>query len=158
MSEKKIKTQTDLLSAIEKEKASGKRIGFTNGCFDILHLGHIRYLTRAKEGCDILIIGVNSDGSVKKIKGSSRPINSQQARLEVLASLECVDFLTVFEEETPENLIKALSPDIIFKGGDWKEEDIAGSSHVKSYGGEVSVIPYVEGHSTTSLIEKIQKA
>ncbi len=157
MRENKIKTQRDLLEIVKKEKASGKRIGFTNGCFDILHLGHVKYLQMAKKECDTLIIGVNSDSSVKKLKGDARPLNSQEARLAVLASLECVDYLTVFEEDTPEALIKALSPDTIFKGGDWREKDIVGSGHVKGYGGTVRVIPYVEGYSTTDFIERIRK-
>ncbi|MFC1644099.1 D-glycero-beta-D-manno-heptose 1-phosphate adenylyltransferase [Candidatus Omnitrophota bacterium] len=153
----KIKTQADLVDIVKKEKSSGKTIGFTNGCFDILHLGHIRYLADAKKECDLLVIGVNSDASVRSIKGTERPINVQEARMEVLAALECVDFLTLFEEDTPEKLIKELTPDILFKGGDWSEEDIVGADHVKSHGGRARVIPYLEGYSTTELIKRLRE-
>ena len=157
MTAEKIKAPTELAAALEKEKASGKTIGFTNGCFDILHLGHIRYLEEAGKDCDILVVGLNSDRSVKSIKGDSRPVNNEKARAEVLAALDCVDFITLFDEDTPENLIKALTPNILFKGGDWKEEDIMGSDHVKSNGGKVQVIPYIEGYSTTEIIQKIKE-
>ena len=158
MSKQKIKTWKELADIIGEEKASGKTAGFTNGCFDILHLGHIRYLEEAKAACDILVVGVNSDSSVKSIKGASRPINDEKVRSEVLSALECVDFITVFEEDTPQNLIESLGPDILFKGGDWKEDEVAGGAHVKGQGGEVKIIPYVGGYTTTDLIEKIKKA
>jgi len=154
----KIKTQTELAAVLKSEKASGKVIGFTNGCFDILHPGHVEYLNAAKKECDLLIIGVNSDGSVKRLKGDTRPINHQDARAKVLSALESVDFLTLFEEDTPEELIKSLNPDILFKGGDWKEEDIAGADFVKANGGKVRVIAYVKGFSTTKLIEKLRES
>jgi rfaE bifunctional protein nucleotidyltransferase chain/domain len=153
----KIRQQAELLNIVEKEKTSGKVIGFTNGCFDILHLGHIRYLSEAKKECDLLVIGVNSDGSVRRLKGDGRPVNAQEARLEVLAALECVDFLALFEEDTPEKLIENVTPDILFKGGDWNEDTIVGADHVKAHGGKVRVIPYVEGYSTTDLIKKLRK-
>ncbi|MGD2278647.1 MAG: D-glycero-beta-D-manno-heptose 1-phosphate adenylyltransferase [Candidatus Omnitrophota bacterium] len=155
MSTKKLKSLAELADIIVKEKASGKKIGFTNGCFDILHVGHIRYLEEARRDCDVLVIGVNSDSSVKSIKGSRRPINDEKARTEVLAALECVDYLALFAEDTPKKLIEALTPDILFKGGDWKEEDIAGADHVKANGGKVRVIPYVEDYSTTEIIRRI---
>ncbi|MBL7073323.1 MAG: D-glycero-beta-D-manno-heptose 1-phosphate adenylyltransferase [Candidatus Omnitrophica bacterium] len=154
---KKIKSQSELLEILEKERSLGKKIGFTNGCFDILHTGHVRYLTAAREACDILVVGVNSDGSVKQIKGDERPINNSDARMEVLSALESVDFLTLFEEETPEKLIGALLPNILFKGGDWKEEDVVGAVCVKENGGEVKIIPYVTGFSTTDIINKMKK-
>ena len=157
MMTEKIKTQAELAEIVKREKSSGKTVGFTNGCFDILHLGHVKYLDEAKRGCDLLVIGVNSDGSVKRIKGKGRPVNSQETRMEILAALECVDFLTVFEEDTPERLIETLTPDVLFKGGDWHEGNIAGAGHVKSQGGKVRVIPYVEGYSTTGLIERLKK-
>jgi len=153
---KKIKTQQDLARIVAEKKSLGKRIGFTNGCFDILHPGHVRYLDEASKSCDILIIGVNSDESVKRIKGQDRPFNAERARMEVLAGLESVDFLTIFEENTPEELIKDLGPDMLFKGGDWDEKDIAGASHVKAHGGEIRIIPYVGEYSTTKLIKKIK--
>jgi len=153
----KIKSQRELLKILEKEKSLGKKIGFTNGCFDILHAGHVRYLTVAREACDKLVVGVNSDGSVKRIKGDERPINNSDARMEVLSALEFVDFLTLFEEETPEKLIAAIVPNILFKGGDWKEEEVAGADCVKKNGGEVKIIPYVSGFSTTNIINKMKK-
>lgn len=154
----KIKTQEELAEITKREKQAGKTVGFTNGCFDILHLGHIKYLNEAKKKCALLIIGVNSDNSVRQIKGASRPLNAQQARLEVLAALEYVDFLTTFDESTPRTLIERIKPDILFKGGDWDEKDIVGADYVKAHGGKVRVIPYVEGYSTTELIERMRKA
>jgi rfaE bifunctional protein nucleotidyltransferase chain/domain len=132
-------------------------VGFTNGCFDILHVGHVRYLRDARAECDLLIVGVNSDDSVKRLKGPDRPVNRQDARMEVLGALECVSYVTMFEEDTPETLIKLLTPDVIFKGGDWKEADIIGGEHVKKNGGKVRVIPFVEGYSTTNTINKMKK-
>lgn len=153
----KIKTQKELAAIISKEKESGKRVGFTNGCFDIIHLGHVRYLADARSECDLLVVGLNSDVSTKSIKGDERPINPEMARAEVLAALESVDFITIFEEDTPEELIKTLTPDVLFKGGDWKEGEIAGGSHVKKNGGEVKIIKFEEGFSTTGLIERLKK-
>lgn len=156
MNNSKIKTREELEKMIEKEKASGKRIGFTNGCFDILHVGHVRYLSQARKHCDTLVVGLNSDASVKRLKGESRPINPQWARGEVLASLESVDLVTVFDEDTPRALIELLSPDVLFKGGDWKEDEIVGAEHVKSCGGKVIVIPFVAGYSTTGTIDRLK--
>jgi rfaE bifunctional protein nucleotidyltransferase chain/domain len=157
MAAKKIQVQPMLADIVKKGKASGKVVGFTNGCFDILHLGHIRYLNETKKECDILVVGVNSDTSVKSIKGSGRPVNDQESRMGVLAALESIDYLTLFDEDTPEKLIEKLTPDIIFKGGDWDEKDIVGAGHVKAHGGKVRVIPYVEGYSTTDLIKRLRK-
>lgn len=157
MSAEKIKKRSELAEIIKRKKASGKRVGFTNGCFDILHLGHVKYLYEARNNCDILIIGVNSDDSVKRLKGDERPLNEQGARLEVLASLESVSFVTLFDEDTPMELIELLSPDVLFKGGDWDEKDIVGADHVKANGGEVKVIEYVEGFSTSGLIDQIKE-
>lgn len=145
-----ILTNKELQREIKNLKKEGKKIVFTNGCFDIIHAGHIRYLKEAKKLGDILVIGLNSDKSVRKIK-PSRPINSENERAEVLSSLEMVDFVTLFEEETPYKLIKLLEPDVLVKGGDWKVEDIVGAELVK----EVYSLPYVEGFSTTGVIEKI---
>lgn len=136
----------------ESAQSSGKKIVFTNGCFDIIHIGHIRYLREAKSLGDILIIGMNSDISVSRIK-PKRPVNSQNHRAEVLSSLEMVDYVTLFDEETPYELIKFLQPDILVKGGDWKKEDIIGSDVAK----ETYSLPYFEGISTTKLIERIKK-
>lgn len=133
-----------------------KKVVFTNGCFDILHVGHVRYLKQARSLGDILIVAVNTDSSVKKLKGDSRPVQNENDRAEILASLECVSFVSLFAEETPEELIKMLRPDVLVKGGDWKEDQIVGSAFVKSYGGLVKSLPFVEGRSTTSIIEKMK--
>ncbi|MDP8298663.1 MAG: D-glycero-beta-D-manno-heptose 1-phosphate adenylyltransferase [Candidatus Tantalella remota] len=153
----KIKTREEAAKIVTLEKAAGKKVGFTNGCFDILHLGHVRYLNETKKDCDVLVVGLNSDGSVNRLKGDERPMNGQDSRAEVLAALESVDLVTVFDEDTPEELIKVLTPDMLFKGGDWKEKEIVGAEHVKGAGGKVKVIFYVEGYSTTKFIEKIKK-
>jgi len=152
----KIKTWAELTGIILDAKNTGRIVGFTNGCFDILHAGHVRYLKEARNKCDILIVGVNSDSSVRALKGKTRPVNPEIARTEVLAALECVDLLTVFNEDTPENLIKMLVPDILFKGGDWKEDSVVGAHHVKEKGGKVVIIPYIEGYSTTDIIERMK--
>ncbi len=136
---------------------SGLKIVFTNGCFDILHIGHIKYLKEAKTYGDKLIIGLNSDSSVKRLKGEQRPIVPENERAEVLDSLKPVDYIVIFEEDTPMELIKIVKPDVLVKGGDYTEEKIVGADYVRSYGGIVVVIPYIEGRSTTSLIEKIRK-
>ena len=132
-----------------------KTIAFTNGCFDILHFGHVSYLEAAKKKNRILVIGLNSDQSIRKIKGPQRPIIQQTKRAALLAALECVDFVTIFNEETPLKTIEALKPDILIKGADWKGKEVVGSQVVKSYGGEVEYISYVPGSSTTKIIEKI---
>ncbi len=153
----KIRTREETGRIVSREKKAGKKVGFTNGCFDILHLGHVRYLQETKNDCDVLVVGLNSDVSVRRLKGDERPMNAQDSRAEVLAALESVDLVTIFDEDTPEDLIKMLTPDMLFKGGDWKEEEIVGAEHVKGSGGRVKVIPYVEGYSTTKFIEKIKK-
>ncbi|MBP7056719.1 MAG: D-glycero-beta-D-manno-heptose 1-phosphate adenylyltransferase [Candidatus Omnitrophica bacterium] len=151
----KIKSLSELKSELKRSRRHGLKTVFTNGCFDILHLGHIDYLERAKKLGDILIVGLNSDGSVKKLKGPSRPINSQKARARMLAALECVDFVTIFNEETPAKVIKNLCPDVLVKGGDWKVKDIVGSDFVVSMGGRVVSLKFVKGYSTTGLIKKM---
>ena len=137
-------------------KDYGKRLVFTNGCFDILHRGHIEYLNEAKSFGDYLIVGLNSDSSVKRLKGSDRPINNENDRALVLDNLKAVDFVIFFNEDTPYNIIKEISPDILVKGGDWKEDDIVGSDIVKSYGGKVYSLKFVNSYSTTDLIKKIR--
>jgi len=149
----KIKTHEELEDILCEAKASGMKIGFTNGCFDILHPGHVRYLEKAKAVCDILVVGLNSDSSVKMIKGPERPINTEDKRIEVLAALESVDYVSLFDEETPIKLIEKLTPDMLFKGGDWTEDTIAGSRHVKANGGKVVLVPYEDG----PLIESMKK-
>jgi rfaE bifunctional protein nucleotidyltransferase chain/domain len=130
------------------------KIVFTNGCFDLLHRGHIYYLSRARELGDLLVVGLNSDSSVTKLKGPGRPVNSQEARAEVLGALAFVDYIIVFEEETPLNLIIALEPDLLVKGGDYIVEDIVGYREVTCRGGRVETIPLMEGYSSSSIIHR----
>jgi len=134
-----------------------QKIVFTNGCFDILHRGHIEYLAQAANHGDVLVIGLNTDNSVKRIKGDSRPVQDQLARAMVLASLQFVSAVIMFDEDTPYELIKRVQPDILIKGSDYKIEDIVGCDIVTSKGGEVVTIDFVEGYSTTSIIEKLKK-
>jgi D-beta-D-heptose 7-phosphate kinase/D-beta-D-heptose 1-phosphate adenosyltransferase len=131
-----------------------KCIVFTNGCFDLLHRGHVYYLSRARELGDLLVVGLNSDASVTLLKGPGRPVNTLQARAEVLGSLAFVDYIIVFEEETPLNLIARLGPDVLVKGGDYKAEDIVGYRELISRGGRVETIPLLEGYSSSSIIER----
>ena len=142
----------ELKEAVDRLKADGKKIVFTNGCFDIVHIGHIRYLKKARVLGDVLVIGLNSDKSVSMIK-PERPINPQNYRAEILSSLEMVDYVTLFDEETPYELIKFIKPDILVKGGDWKKEDIVGSDIVK----DTLSLPYIKGISTTKIIERIKR-
>lgn len=137
------------------EKREGK-IVFTNGCFDILHAGHTMYLQKAAEYGDILIVGVNSDPSVKRLKGSARPVNKAEDRTAVLAALECVSYVVVFDEDTPENLIHAVKPNVLVKGGDYEDKAVAGADFVKENGGKVVLIPLLEGRSTTNMIDKVR--
>ena len=134
-----------------------KKIVFTNGCFDLLHKGHVTYLRQARKLGDRLIVGLNSDASVKRIKGPGRPVNGQKDRAEVLSELKCVDRVIIFYEDTPEKLIRKIRPDVLVKGGDWKKNKIVGADFVESYGGRVRTIPFVKGFSTTGILEKIQK-
>jgi rfaE bifunctional protein nucleotidyltransferase chain/domain len=156
MLSKKIKNLPLAAAAIRRLRKNNRKIVFTNGCFDILHAGHVTYLSKAKSLGDILVIGLNSDSSVKKIKGKSRPIVSQKNRALLLAGLEAVDFVVIFNELTPARLIRAVRPDVLVKGGDWKKEKIVGAEFVESYGGKVKSLKYVEGLSTRGLIAKIK--
>lgn len=153
----KIKTVLELHPLLGILQAMGKKIVFTNGCFDIIHTGHTRYLAKAKSFGDLLIVAVNSDSSVRMIKGEKRPINTQAERAEILAALESVDFVTIFDEPDPHKIISELQPDVLVKGGDWPIEKIIGRDVVEARGGKVVNVPYVEGASTTSIIEKILK-
>lgn len=154
----KIKTLEEIKADCEKLKQQGKTIVFTNGCFDILHPGHTRYLEQARSLGDYLIVAVNSDGSIRKIKGPGRPIMPESARAEVLAALQFVDAVVIFEEPDPYCIIKELVPHVLVKGGDWPEDEIIGSDIVKTGGGRVVRIPYIEGLSTTAIIERIAKS
>jgi rfaE bifunctional protein nucleotidyltransferase chain/domain len=140
-----------IMTACENE---GTRVVFTNGCFDLLHKGHVTYLEKAKELGDLLVVALNSDESIRQLKGSSRPLIPLADRLEVVAALGSVDFVTWFEEETPVALIKLLQPPILVKGGDWVVDQILGSKEVLSRGGKVYSLPYIQGHSTTELIAR----
>ncbi|OVE73525.1 bifunctional heptose 7-phosphate kinase/heptose 1-phosphate adenyltransferase [bacterium B13(2017)] len=140
---------------LEKVSSKPKNLVFTNGCFDILHVGHIRYIQKSNQLGQCLVIGLNSDISVKKIKGKSRPINNENDRAEVLLALSCVDHVILFDEDTPFELIKMLKPDILTKGGDYTKQDIVGYDIVTSYGGKVIVLPFEKGYSSTKIINKL---
>ncbi|ACD66234.1 MAG TPA: D-glycero-beta-D-manno-heptose 1-phosphate adenylyltransferase [Sulfurihydrogenibium sp.] len=146
----------DYLDIIQKEREKGKKIVFTNGCFDIIHAGHVDYLEKAKSLGDFLVVGLNSDESVKRLKGPTRPVNPVEQRKKVLQALKPVDLVIVFEEDTPERLIKEIKPDVLVKGGDWKIENIVGADFVMSYGGKVYTIDFVYDTSTTKIIEKVK--
>lgn len=133
------------------------KVAFTNGVFDLLHSGHIDVLTAARETADALVVGVNSDESVRRLKGPTRPVRSDAERAYVLAALECVDLVVIFPEDTPLSLVKHLKPDVIVKGGDYSEETIVGAQEVKSWGGTVVVVPLTAGHSTTAIIRKLSE-
>ena len=153
----KILERTALKDKLEELRKKGKKIAFTNGCFDILHVGHVRYLREAKKTADVLVLALNSDSSVRSLKGEKRPLMNEKERAEILAALECIDFVTIFQELTPLELINYLKPDILIKGGDWPEEKVVGREEIKKWGGRVSIIPEVEGKSTTNIVEKIKK-
>ena len=137
-------------------KARGKKIGFTNGCFDILHPGHTQLLTKAKAECDYLVVGLNTDESVRRLKGESRPIQNESARASVLASLNAVDLVVLFDEDTPFEIVSALQPNILLKGADYQDKEVVGSDIVKAKGGEVILIDLEEGHSTTNIVNRIK--
>jgi len=151
-----IVTKEELKEILTRLRTENKTIVFTNGCFDILHKGHIYYLNESANLGDVLIVGLNSDSSIKKIKGQDRPINDQSSRAEVLSALRFVDYVVLFDEETPYNLINFIKPTILVKGGDYKLNDIVGADIVQDYGGKVVTIPYLDGNSTTEIIEKIK--
>ena len=152
----KILSRDSLAEKLNLWRKEGKTIVFSNGCFDILHRGHVEYLSKAADLGDVLIIGLNTDSSVKRIKGPSRPVNDEKARAVVLAALEFVDAVIFFEEDTPYNLIKYVQPDVLVKGKDYKAEDIVGYDIVVGNGGRVETIELVEGFSTTNTIEKMR--
>jgi len=151
----KIKLLSELRPLIEILRGTGKKIVFTNGCFDLIHTGHTRYLAKARSLGDLLIVAVNSDASVRQLKGDKRPINGQNDRAETLAALESVDFVVVFDELDPHRVISELQPDILVKGGDWPIEEIIGRDVVEARGGQVISTGFIEGQSTTGIIDKI---
>ena len=150
---KKILTLKSLKKILQKRQ--GKRVVFTNGCFDILHYGHVAYLEKARRLGDMLIVGVNSDASVRKLKGKNRPLTPQADRMAILAALECVSYVILFSASTPRRLIQAILPDILVKGKDWPVSQIVGAEEVLENGGKVCTIPYVKNRSTTGMIDKI---
>lgn len=152
----KLKSLEDLKSIALQAKARGQKIVFTNGCFDILHQGHLHVLREAKALGDLLIVAVNSDGSVKRLKGPSRPVINEAGRSELIAALEMVDYVTLFEETDPRRLIEEIQPDILAKGGDWRRDQVVGADIVERSGGKVAVIPYLKGFSTTEIIERVR--
>ncbi len=155
----KIISLTQLMRNIAVWRMKGLKVVFTNGCFDLLHPGHIDYLSKAADLGDILIIGLNSDSSVKKLnKGSSRPIQNQNDRALILSSIQFIEAITIFEEDTPLELIKQIQPDVLVKGGDWQENQIVGAEFVKTNGGIVNIIPFLEGYSTTTIEKKIKNS
>ncbi|MGC4059048.1 MAG: D-glycero-beta-D-manno-heptose 1-phosphate adenylyltransferase [Chitinophagaceae bacterium] len=154
--QQKIKTLPEAVTAANAQRVRGKKIVFTNGCFDILHHGHLDLLAKAADEGNILIVGINTDASVKKLKGEKRPVNTQQDRAFQVASLLCVDMVVLFDEDTPLTLIEALRPDVLVKGGDYTFDTIVGAKEVSGRGGKVAVIPFVEGYSTTGLMSVIR--
>ena len=151
-----ISNRSVVLEAIAKRRARKERVVFTNGCFDILHVGHARYLAEARGLGDALVVGVNNDSSTRRLKGPERPICPEDERAELLLALKVIDFVCLFEEETPLELIKLVRPDVLVKGGDWPEDQIVGSSFVRSYGGEVHALAFYAGHSTTDIVTRIR--
>jgi rfaE bifunctional protein nucleotidyltransferase chain/domain len=153
----KIRSLPSLRKIIGQLRKRGKRIVFTNGCFDLLHLGHVNYLQDARNKGDILVVAVNSDVSIRKIKGKNRPIMDEKNRLGVVSALQSVDYVVSFKEDTPLEAIRSIKPDILIKGADWDKKDIVGRDFVLSYGGKVMTIKLSKGYSTTGIIKKIAK-
>ena len=157
MTHNKILPLSSLLKVLQQHRVKKEKIIFTNGCFDILHMGHIQYLEKAKSLSGILIVALNSDSSIRKIKGDKRPIFSQLERTQLIASLQCVDYVTLFEDETPLSLIEKIKPDYLVKGADWNESEIIGREIVSANDGEVIRIPLTQGYSTSKIIDQILK-
>jgi len=158
--EQRVLVQQDIVRLVDAIRKQGKIIGFTNGCFDILHVGHVRYLCAAKSMVDVLIVGVNSDESVRALKGPQRPVIPDIFRAEVLSALRCVDYVTIFSERTAERIVEAIRPDIYFKGGDYTPDvnSLPESAIVREYGGKVVILPYQEGFSTTRILGTIRES
>ena len=155
---RKVLQRDALVEVVKNLREQGKKVVFTNGCFDLIHLGHVRYLGEAKKHGDILVVGLNSDGSVRRLKGKGRPFVPERDRAELLAALEAVDYVTIFGEDTPAALIEALGPDLLVKGADYTLEEVVGRETVERSGGCVVIVPLVEDRSTTKLIEKIRQS
>jgi len=157
-SDTKIKNLDVLAGIIGAEKARGRRIVFTNGCFDLLHVGHVKYLQKAKSFGDVLVLGLNSDASVRRLKGEKRPLIGEAERAHILAALDCIDYVVIFDEDTPLRLIETLKPAVLVKGGDYTPEGVVGKDLVESYGGRIELVTFVDGRSTTNIIDKILRA
>jgi rfaE bifunctional protein nucleotidyltransferase chain/domain len=153
----KIVTRAEVAAIAAQARRDGRRVAFTNGCFDLLHVGHVRYLAAARNAGDLLIVGVNDDASVRRMKGPSRPLVPQAARAEVVAALAAVDHVTLFAEDTPYEVIRAIEPDVLVKGSDWAPDQVVGRDVVESRGGRVLLVPVVAGFSTTSLLERLRR-
>jgi len=156
MSAGKIQSLDSLASRIGQLRSDGRRVVFTNGCFDLLHTGHIELIEKARERGDVLVVAINSDASVRRLKGRSRPILPEEERARILAALAAVDFVCVFPEDTPLETIRKLRPDVLVKGADWRETGIVGQDEVEGWGGEVVVMRLVEGRSTTGIVDRIR--
>ena len=154
----KLKSLEEIKAIVVDARTNGKKVAFTNGCFDLLHRGHVHVLRAARACADLLIVGINSDQSVKQIKGPTRPVLPESDRCELLGAMEMVDFVVLFNEPDPHNLISAIRPDVLVKGGDWHTEKIIGSDMVEEAGGRVVVVPYIKGFSTTEIIERIKNS
>jgi rfaE bifunctional protein nucleotidyltransferase chain/domain len=154
----KLKTIDELKTIVAEANTNGQVVVFTNGCFDLLHRGHVHLLREAKALGDLLIVAVNSDTSVKAIKGTARPILPEGDRIELIAAMEMVDYVVLFEEPDPYNIIAALRPKVLVKGGDWTSENVIGADIVQGDGGKTVVLPYLKGHSTTEIIEKVRRS
>jgi rfaE bifunctional protein nucleotidyltransferase chain/domain len=152
----KLKSLEEIKAIVVDARTNGKKVAFTNGCFDLLHRGHVHVLRAARACADLLIVGINSDQSVKQIKGPKRPVLPESDRCELLGAMEMVDFVILFNEPDPYNLISAIRPDVLVKGGDWNTEKIIGADMVEEAGGRVVVVPYMKGFSTTEIIERIK--
>ncbi len=155
--EEKILSRAEAAAFAQKLREAGKTLVFTNGCFDVLHAGHAYLLNEARKQGDALMLGLNSDQSVRRLKGESRPVNKEEDRALLLASLQAVDAVVVFEEDTPEELISVIRPDILVKGGDYSKEQVVGGRLLKSYGGKVLIVPLMPGYSSSKTIEKLKK-
>ena len=155
--ETKIKNLDVLVNLVETEREKGRKVVFTNGCFDLLHAGHVKYLQRARACGDLLVLGLNSDASVRRLKGEKRPLITESERGHILAALDCIDYLVVFDEDTPLRIIESLKPDVLVKGGDYTPDRVVGKELVESYGGRVEIVEFMDGKSTTNIIEKILK-
>lgn len=154
----KLKSLEEIRAIAVSARTNGKKVAFTNGCFDLLHPGHVHVLRAARACADLLIVGINSDQSVKHIKGPTRPVLPESDRCELLGAMEMVDFVVLFNEPDPQNLISAIRPDVLVKGGDWNTDKIIGADIVEEAGGRVVVVPYIKGFSTTEIIERIKNS